>query len=245
MEFSAWPKTPRLFPRPDKPVVITEKIDGTNAAIVIEAHDWGFTRDPWNIAVTAFRDSAGLYELDEDRPTWADTPLSKVVAVVNLSSQEGSQTVVKQHWVGAQSRTRLITPGDDNHGFAQWVSENAATLVRDLGPGRHYGEWWGRGVNRNYGLDHRRFSLFNTEKWTARRPFFQTDQLDVVPVIEPYDWRDGQSTWTELARYAARELQQDGSRAAPGFSKPEGICVFHPHSRQVYKYTLDGDGHKG
>lgn len=31
MEFIAWPKTPRLF----KPVVITEKIDGTNACVII------------------------------------------------------------------------------------------------------------------------------------------------------------------------------------------------------------------
>jgi hypothetical protein len=227
-------------------VVITEKLDGMNACIVIEEHDWNYLDDPWTIAVRDFRDEVewfgGAYE---DRPTWEDSHLSKVIAVVNLSSQEGSETVTKQHWIGAQSRTRLVIPEDDNHGFARWVSDNAASLVGDLGPGRHFGEWWGRGINRNYGLDHRRFSLFNTEKWTARRPFFHTDQLDVVPVIQPYDTGGWSESWSHLALNAAGRLKDHGSFAAPGFRNPEGVCVYHPASRQVFKYTLDGDGHKG
>lgn len=46
------------------------------------------------------------------------------------------------------SRTRWITPGDDHFGFATWVEANRAELLR-LGPGQHYGEWWGAGIQRN------------------------------------------------------------------------------------------------
>jgi hypothetical protein len=32
-----------------------------------------------------------------------------------------------------------------------------------------------------------------------------------------------------------------GSRAAPGYDKPEGIVVYHTASRSMYKVTLEGD----
>jgi hypothetical protein len=50
------------------------------------------------------------------------------------------------------SRNRWITPDNDNYGFARWAYENEAEL-RKLGPGRHFGEWWGSGIQRRYGID--------------------------------------------------------------------------------------------
>ncbi len=47
----------------------------------------------------------------------------------------------------AGSRTRWITPDDDNYGFAAWVARNFDCL-KQLGPGHHFGEWWGSGVHR-------------------------------------------------------------------------------------------------
>lgn len=47
----------------------------------------------------------------------------------------------------AGSRNRWITPEDDNYGFAKWVRANAEEL-KLLGPGRHFGEWWGNGIQR-------------------------------------------------------------------------------------------------
>ena len=64
----------------------------------------------------------------------------------------------------AGSRTRWITPEDDNFGFAAWVKANADQLF-GLGVGRHFGEWWGCGIQRGYGLTEKRFSLFNTLRW--------------------------------------------------------------------------------
>lgn len=40
------------------------------------------------------------------------------------------------------SRTRWITPDDDNHGFARWAFDHEEELRR-LGQGKHFGEWWG------------------------------------------------------------------------------------------------------
>ena len=53
------------------------------------------------------------------------------------------------------SRNRWITPEDDNAGFARWALENKEKLLQ-LGPGRHFGEWWGSGIQRRYGLDRKR-----------------------------------------------------------------------------------------
>jgi len=42
----------------------------------------------------------------------------------------------------AGSRSRWITPQDDNFGFAKWVESNRDELIK-LGVGSHFGEWWG------------------------------------------------------------------------------------------------------
>lgn len=142
--------------------------------------------------------------------------------------------------VRAGSRSRWITPEDDNYGFAAWVKSNEEAL-RALGPGYHYGEWWGAGIQRRYGLKEKRFSLFNVGRWGVRGTN-EADKpacCDVVPVLArgAFD--------TEEIEIIAGRLQQDGSAAAPGFMQPEGIVVWHEAGRCLFKYTLDGDGHKG
>jgi len=134
----------------------------------------------------------------------------------------------------AGSRKRWIAIGDDNFGFANWVQENSADLF-DLGPGRHYGEWWGQGIQRKYGLDHKRFSLINTKRWGDERP----ECCHVVPII--YEGPFYMDAVTE----AAHTLEVEGSMAAPGFMQPEGVIIFHHHANLCFKYTpFDGNGHK-
>lgn len=187
-DFVPWGKTPRLF----RDVVVTEKIDGTNAAVLV---------------------------VEEEQPSPGST--------TNLAVDGVRYTLY------AQSRKRLISPESDNYGFAKWVYTNAETLVQDLGPGRHFGEYWGKGIQRGYGLDHRRFSLFNTSKWEGAE--FATANLTVVPVI--FEETFSQAVLDD----ALDSLFHDGSRAAPGFMSPEGICVFHTASNQVYKVLLEND----
>lgn len=142
--------------------------------------------------------------------------------------------------VAVQSRKRLITPDNDNYGFARWVHDNQLELFDTLGPGIHFGEFWGKGVQRNYGLDHRRFSLFNTAHWLDLEPRrFEGDAqkptvvLDVVPIL----YQGVFSEWE--IRDTARRLAENGSVAAPGFMNPEGVTVFNSQTRLVQKYTLD------
>lgn len=141
--------------------------------------------------------------------------------------------------VTAGSRSRWITPQQDNFGFAKWVQANEEEL-RKLGPGNHFGEWWGSGIQRGYGLERgeKRFSLFNVAKWSddAVRPAC----CHVVPVI----WSGKFST--EAIAECLETLRTAGSFAAPGFMKPEGIITFHEAARTMFKTTLDKDDeHKG
>ena len=68
---------------------------------------------------------------------------------------------------------------------------------------------------------------------------FTTNRVSHVPVLYqgPFD--------LQKIDYCVEDLRADGSHAAPGFYKAEGIVVFHTASSQAFKLTLDGDGHKG
>lgn len=174
--FSGWPKTPRLF----RDMTITEKIDGTNSAVII--------------------------------------------------TEDGQ--------VGAQSRNRLIYPGKstDNYGFARWVQGNSAMLIELLGPGHHYGEWWGHKIARAYGLSNgeRRFSLFNVNRY-AGAPLGIVEGLGVVPTLYEGIFEEG------AVRAVVDVLRLSGSRAEPGFMRPEGLIVHHSAANQIFKVTLEWD----
>jgi len=167
-DFVEFPKIPRMR----REIIVTEKIDGTNAQVFV--------------------------------------------------GDDGS--------VLAGSRTRWITPEQDNHGFAKWVAERENEL-RALGPGRHFGEWWGCGIQRGYGLKEKRFSLFNVSRWQDERPAC----CHVVPTL----YR-GIFT-TEIVERIVENLRANGSAASPGFMKPEGVIVFHVAANSGFKVTLDRD----
>lgn len=190
-EFEPWPKIARL----NRDITITEKIDGTNAAIIFEP----------------FPDAGGRFD------------------ICTVETETGRFNV------GAQSRKRLILPGDDNFGFARWVADNAEPLFSVLGPGRHFGEWWGSGVQRGYGLPQgeRRFSLFNTARYAGVNDL--VDGLSTVPVLY-------QGPFSEDAiQHELKMLAQLGSIAALGFTDPEGIIVFHSAANMMFKVTIKGD----
>lgn len=133
------------------------------------------------------------------------------------------------------SRTRWITPEQDNFGFAAWAHEHRDELM-ELGPGTHFGEWWGQGIQRKYGLDHRRFSLFNVGRWNIDTA---PACCHVVPVLcnGPFS--------VEMVDDLLRQLHVAGSLAEPGFMNPEGVVVYHRHSGVLFKKTLDhNDEHK-
>lgn len=143
-----------------------------------------------------------------------------------------AQIIINEYGeIAAASRSRLITPDDDNYGFAKWVQANKAELMA-LGPGRHFGEWWGSGIQRKYGLLEKRFSLFNAERWTDdARP----QCCHVVPVLYRGIFN------TSAISECIERLREHGSVAAPGFIKPEGIIVWHAAARIGFKATLEKD----
>ena len=217
MNFTPFPKMGRLT----RDCVITEKIDGTNAQIVI----------------TPVEDYAG--------------------GIVIPSGFPKDPMRVSAFWIVAGSRTRYITPQDDNFGFAAWVRDNAEELVQ-LGPGQHFGEWWGGKIQRGYGLKERQFSLFNTGRWADRNghaevhePDYETHQAQhferfagqewapaccrVVPVLYRGLFGEG------AANGALHRLKTYGSMAAPGFMNPEGIVIYHTAVGTMFKKTLEKD----
>lgn len=132
------------------------------------------------------------------------------------------------------SRTRWITPEDDNYGFAKWAMAHKDELMA-LGPGRHFGEWWGSGCQRGYGLinGEKRFSLFNTGRWNDLTP--PPACCHVVPVLYT-------GIFTSTAVDACLDiLRTQGSRAAPGFMKPEGVVIYQTAGRCYFKKTLEKD----
>ena len=140
------------------------------------------------------------------------------------------------------SRTRWITPEADNFGFAKWAIEHKEELLQ-LGPGQHFGEWWGAGIQRRYGLTEKRFSLFNVGRWRDDEGNTKPELpccCGVVPVL----YR-GPISDSAIAGIMD-ELLSDGSQAAPGFMEPEGIVIFHTAARVMFKKTLKNDeGGKG
>jgi hypothetical protein len=143
--------------------------------------------------------------------------------------------VLEDGRVGAQSRKRLITPGKqtDNYGFAGWVQEHADELRDGLGVGVHFGEWWGQGINRAYDQTEKRFSLFNTSRWNDENT---PACVDVVPVLATLDVFD-----TFKIALIVEQLRIDGSRAAKGFMRPEGVVVYHVPAQHFYKVLLEND----
>ena len=140
----------------------------------------------------------------------------------------------------AGKRTSYCTPDNDNFGFAAWVRDNADALWA-LGPGRHFGEWWGAGIQRRYGLDEKRFSLFNTSRWGADRDMvkFPVDDTPacchVVPVLYKGVFHP------KVDEQQIERLRNVGSVAAPGFMDAEGIVVYHVAAGVMFKKTIKGD----
>jgi hypothetical protein len=161
--------------------VITEKLDGTNAQIVIED--------------------------------------GKIVAV--------------------GSRSRWIMPGKetDNYGFARWVQDNEEELLK-LGEGRHFGEWYGSGIQRGYGLTggDKRFALFNTGRWS--NPESRPSCTECVPVLYAGPFS------VEVVEETMAKLKSEGSRHVRGFDRPEGVIVYIPQADILLKDTFEHRGGK-
>lgn len=148
----------------------------------------------------------------------------------------GAVAVCGDFTVYAGSRNRWVQPGSktDNAGFAGWVRDNASELVGKLGPGRHFGEWWGNGIQRGYGLSEKRFSLFNAFRWADGRQE-RPSCCGVVPTLYMgvFD--------SAAIEHCISKLQCGGSIAAPDYMKPEGVIVYHGATKTYFKRLIEND----
>lgn len=160
----------------------------------------------------------------------------EIIVTEKIDGTNGVIYIGEDGEVLAGSRSQWLEPrkGADNFGFAAWVRDHSDEL-RGLGAGRHHGEWWGSGIQRGYGLQkgEKRFSLFNTSKWTddAVRPAC----CHVVPVLY-----QGIFSTNEIEDCLGR-LKALGSSASPGFMKPEGVVIFHLQGNVGFKKTIEKD----
>lgn len=192
IQFNEFPKMARL----SREMIITEKIDGTNASIFIQQ------------AV-----------LEEE-------PDTNILAIEEV---DGIKYTIR-----AGSRNKWIVPGKttDNAGFATWVKANSKELVH-LGEGLHFGEWWGSGIQRGYGLKEKRFSLFNVQRWEATD--FTPKCCHIVPILYRGPFNTG------VVDVILQKLKDTGSMASPMFMKPEGIIVWHVAANIGFKKTIEKD----
>jgi len=163
----------------------------------------------------------------------------EIIVTEKIDGTNGIIAIGEDGEFAAGSRSRWINPGfdSDNAGFAKWAYENKDELMK-LGPGYHYGEWWGQGIQRGYDLKEKRWSLFNVSRWEddAVRPAC----CHVVPVLFRglFD--------TAIIENVLNNLKNNGSVAAPGFMRPEGVVVFHTAGGNLFKKTIEKDEyHKG
>lgn len=130
------------------------------------------------------------------------------------------------------SRSKWIDTTCDNHGFARWAFEHKDELIAGLGIGRHFGEWWGQGIQRKYGLKEKRFSLFNVSKWNKENI---PQCCHVVPILYRgiFD--------TTVVEHVLDRLAHNGSYAERGFMQPEGIVIYHIAAGVYFKKTFEND----
>lgn len=155
-----------------------------------------------------------------------------IVVTEKLDGTNAQVTITEDGQFLTGSRNRWITPEDDNYGFARWAQQHKDELIEELGVGSHFGEWWGQGIQVKYGLDEKRWSLFNVGRWNEEN---KPSCCHVVPVIYEGEF------CTNKINDILLELQLNGSKAAPGFMKPEGIVIYHKHSNTLFKKTILND----
>ncbi|ABW25380.1 RNA ligase family protein [Acaryochloris marina] len=93
------------------------------------------------------------------------TPMVTYRAKIKLDGTNAGVQIFSDGRVAAQSRSQIITPDDDNMGFAQWVSQQMDYFA-PLAGHEHitiFGEWCGRGIQKRTSIskiDRRIFTVF-------------------------------------------------------------------------------------
>ncbi len=116
-------------------------------------------------------------------------------------------------------RTAWITTQSDNFGFALFCYVNKDELIAFLGPGIHWGEWCGPGINKDAGegLSVKTLYLFNY--WREYDMAIKPKNVEIIPVLYFGKNLPG------VIEKTCEKLKVEGSAAVPGYMNPEGVVI--------------------
>lgn len=216
-EFERYPKMTRI---PKVKMWITEKVDGTNAQILIEALPTPYFPQFHGDTLVYYNAPSGGTSLRE------------------LGFHQTTKGWLRVALIGSRKRTiepnvpkikdeagKTVAPAQalDNAGFARWVRDNEAKICELLGEGRHYGEWAGPGINGNrHQFDVRHFFLFGGApcyELRERGTHLEIGGAIVRPVPLLYEG----PLDTRVIEGGMSNLLVEGSQVGSG--PPEGIVV--------------------
>lgn len=200
----------------------------------------------------------GQAKRDEYFEAWPKTKhIDKVLGGVTVTEKiDGTNACVvfeEDGYMYVQSRNRIITPAADNQGFARWAYRHQKDLFHILGPGRHFGEWWGKGIGRKYDMQHNVFSVFNNGRFYKTLPGDPLDsmatrtldtgifdQVSAVPHIFSGEYNSPEMN------AAIAELANGNSLAARQYNieypDPEGVCFYFREFDKVAKLVFANPG---
>jgi hypothetical protein len=103
-------------------------------------------------------------------------------AKIKLDGTNAGIQIFPNGTVVAQSRTKIITPQDDNSGFAKWVYQNLDFFAQlaDTKPFTIFGEWCGKGIQSRTAIsqiDRKIFTVFaiQTQETSDSEARFEVD----------------------------------------------------------------------
>lgn len=152
------------------------------------------------------------------------------------------------------SKNRYLESHEDNAGFMNFysyhknifintakelnekeieISGETLTKYEEIYPIHIYGEWFGKGIQRGYGLDKKFFMPFNPEYAEL------LIEHEVPHIVRPYILYEGKFS-EKVATSSMHFLKEEGSYVIPKYMKPEGIVIYFPKYNFYLKDTFEG-----
>jgi hypothetical protein len=215
IQFHAWPKIGRL----NRDIIITEKLDGTNAAIGITADGRVYAQSRTRI-ITSQDDNAGFARWVEKHADLLREHLGE-----GLHFGEWWGVSIGRGYDLSERRFSLFNT-------KRWHSEVAGLMalaaLRDKGaavytvPVLYEGPWTGVFGYKNEAGEWHSTTEPHDPEWPAIM-----GQENPRPRFAP--------------NFILEWLARVGSQAAPGFARPEGIVIYHRAGDTLFKVTIDKD----
>lgn len=155
---------------------------------------------------------------------------SNVIITEKIDGTNGQiyKTVDGQILIG--SRSQWLTIEKDNFGFAKWVKQYEKEWLKFLQPDqRIYGEWYGHGIQRGYGLKEKRFMIFNP---VGDLPNILNVERSTILYEGVLDYLGALLSWKSW-------LINFGSKHVEGYNRPEGLIVYFKDNATLFKIIID------